>query len=110
MDIYVFTKLIIKNMGLFRKYTLTLTREDVTDEGAVVKELPQIICRFKQSENELRMSYLNENIMAEMVVDKLCNTIKQELRNPNQAMKKDSENNEIDQTIIPLTVPFNTEK
>jgi len=93
-------------MGLFRRYTLTLVREDVTDEGAVVKELPQIVCRFKQSENELRMSYLNENIMAEMVVDKLCNGIKQELQNPNQAMKKDDGNEKIEQTIIPLTIPF----
>ena len=97
-------------MGLFRRYTLTLTREDVSDEGVVVKELPQIICRFKQSENELRMSYLNENIMAEMVVDKLCNGIKQELRNPNQALKKDDENKGVEQTIIPLSVPFNSEK
>ena len=97
-------------MGLFRKYTLTLIREDITDEGAVVKELPQIIGQFKQSENELKMSYLNENIIAEMVVDKLCNGIKQELRNPNQAIQKDIENKEIEQIIIPLTVPFNTEK
>ena len=97
-------------MGLFRRYTLTLVREDVTDEGYVVKELPQVVCRFKQSENELRMSYLNENIMTEMIVDKLCNGIKQELRNPNQALKKDGENKEIEQTIIPLTVPFNCEK
>ena len=93
-------------MGLSRRYTLTLVREDITDEGVVVKEYPQIICQFKQSENELRMSYLNENIMAEMVVDKLCNGIKQELRNPNQAMKKDNGNEEIEQTIIPLTMPF----
>ena len=97
-------------MGLFRRYTLTLVREDITDEGAVVKELPQIIGQFKQSENELKMSYLNENIIAEMVVDKLCNGIKQELQNPNQVMKKDNENKEIDQTIIPLTVPFDPEK
>ena len=97
-------------MGLFRKYTLTLIREDITDEGAVVKELPQIIGQFKQSENELKMSYLNENIIAEMVVDKLCNGIKQELRNPNQAIQKDIENKEIEQIIIPLTVPFNPEK
>lgn len=97
-------------MGLSRKYTLTLVREDVTDEGYVVKELPQIICQFKQSENELRMSYLNENIMAEMVVDKLCNGIKQELQNPNQAFKKDVENEEIEQTITPLTIPFNSKK
>ena len=87
-------------MGLFRRYTLTLTREDVTDEGAVVKELPQIICRFKQSANELKMSYLNENVIAEMVVDKLCNGIKQELRNPNQAMKTEEES--VEQTIVPL--------
>lgn len=93
-------------MGLYRKYTLTLTREDVTDEGGIVKELPPIICQFKQSENELRMSYLNENIIAEMVVDKMCNSIKQELQNCNQAVKKDSENEEIEQTIIPLTIPF----
>ena len=97
-------------MGLFRRYTLTLVREDVTDEGVVVKELPQIISRFKQSENELRMSYLNENMMTEMVVDKLCDGIKQELRNPNQAMKKDSENEEIEQTITPLIIPFNSKK
>jgi len=91
-------------MGLFRRYTLTLTREDVTDEGVVVKELPQIIGRFKQSANELKMSYLNENVIAEMVVDRLCNGIKQELRNPNQAMKKDGENEEKDagQMIMPL--------
>ena len=93
-------------MGLYRKYTLTLTREDVTDEGGIVKDLPPIICQFKQSENELRMSYLNENVIAEMLVDKMCNAIKQELQNCNQAMKKDSENEEIEQTIIPLTVPF----
>ena len=93
-------------MGLYRKYTLTFTREDVTDEGGIVKELPPIICQFKQSENELRMSYLNENVIAEMVVDKMCNSIKQELQNRNQAVKKDSENEEIEQTIIPLTVPF----
>jgi hypothetical protein len=74
-------------MGLFRRYTLTLTREDVTDEGVVVKELPQIICRFKQSANELKMSYLNENVIAEMVVDKLCNGIKQELQPSQQEMK-----------------------
>ena len=91
-------------MGLSRRYTLTLVREDVTDEGVVVKELPQIICRFKQSESELKISYLNENVIAEMVVDKLCNGIKQELRNPNQAVKKDGENEEIEQTIIPLTI------
>ena len=90
-------------MGLFRRYTLTLIREDVTDEGYVVKEYPSIICRFQQSENELRMSYLNENIMTEMVVDKLCNGIKQELQNSNQAVKKDGENEEVEQTIIPLT-------
>lgn len=91
-------------MRLFRRYTLTFIREDVTDEGVVVKELPQIIGRFKQSENELRMSYLNENIIAEMVVDKLCNGIKQELQNSNQATKKDDENEEeyIEQTITPL--------
>ena len=93
-------------MGLYRKYTLTLTREDVTDEGCIVKELPPIICQFKQSENELRMSYLNENVIAEMVVDKMCNGIKQELQNCNQAMKKDGENEDMEQTIIPLTVPF----
>ena len=93
-------------MGLYRKYTLTFTREDVTDEGGIVKELPPIICQFKQSENEIKMSYLNENVIAEMVVDKLCNSIKQELQNCNQVMKKDSENEEIEQTIIPLTVPF----
>lgn len=93
-------------MGLYRKYTLTLTREDVTDEGGIIKELPPIICQFKQTENELRMSYLNENVIAEMVVDKMCNSIKQELQNCNQAMKKDSENEEIEQTIIPLTVPI----
>lgn len=93
-------------MGLYRKYTLTLTREDVTDEGGIVKELPPIICQFMQSENELKMSYLNENVIAEMVVDKMCNGIKQELQNCNQAVKKDNENEEIEQTIIPLTVPF----
>lgn len=93
-------------MGLYRKYTLTLTREDVTDEGCIVKELPPIICQFKQSENELKMSYLNENVIAEMLVDKLSNGIKQELQNCNQAMKKDNENEEIEQTIIPLTVPI----
>lgn len=87
-------------MGLFRRYTLTLTREDVTDEGVVVKELPQIICQFKQSEIELRMSYLSENVIAEMVVDKLCGGIKQELRNPNQALK--SEEEDVEQTITPL--------
>ena len=93
-------------MGLYRKYTLTLTREDVTDEGCIVKELPPIICQFKQSENELKMSYLNENVIAEMVIDKMCNSIKQELQNCNQAVKNDSENEEIEQTIIPLTVPI----
>lgn len=93
-------------MGLYRKYTLTLTREDVTDEGCIVKELQPIICQFKQSENELKMSYLNENVIAEMVVDKMCSSIKQELQNCNQAVKKDSENEEIEQTIIPLTMPF----
>jgi len=91
-------------MGLNRRYTLTLTREDVTDGGVVVKELPQIIGRFQQSENELRMSYLNENTVTEMVVDNLCNAIKHELRNPNQAMKKDSktEEEDVEQTITPL--------
>ena len=93
-------------MGLYRKYTLTFTREDVTDEGGIVKELPPIICQFKQSENELKMSYLNENVIAEMLVDKMCNGIKQELQNCNQAMKKDDENEDVEQTIIPLTVPF----
>lgn len=93
-------------MGLYRKYTLTFTREDVTDEGGIVKDLPPIICQFKQSENELRMLCLNENIIAEMVVAKMCNSIKQELQNRNQAVKKDSENEETEQTIIPLTVPF----
>ena len=93
-------------MGLYRKYTLTFTREDVTDEGGIVKELPPIICQFKQSENELKMSYLNENVIAEMLVDKMCNGIKQELQNCNQAVKKDSKNEEVEQTIIPLTVPI----
>ena len=93
-------------MGLYRKYTLTLTREDVTDEGGIIKELPPIICQFKQTENELRMSYLNENVIAEMVVDKMCNSIKQEQQNCNQAVEKDIENEEIEQTIIPLTVPI----
>ena len=93
-------------MGLYRKYTLTFTREDVTDEGGIVKELPPIICQVKQTENELKMSYLNENVIAEMVVDKMCNGIKQELQNHNQAVKKDDENEETEQTIIPLTVPF----
>ena len=93
-------------MGLYRKYTLTFTREDVTDEGGIVKELPPIICQFKQSENELKMSYLNENVIAEMLVDKMCNGIKQELQNCNQAVKKDSENKDMEQTIIPLTIPF----
>ena len=93
-------------MGLYRKYTLTLTSEDVTDEGGIVKELPPIICQFKQSENELRMSYLNENVIAEMVVDKMCNSIKQELQNCNQSVEKDIENEETEQTIIPLTVPI----
>ena len=93
-------------MGLYRKYTLTFTREDVTDEGGIVKELPPIICQFKQSENELKMSYLNENVIAEMLVDKMCNGIKQELQNCNQAVKKDSENEDMEQTIIPLTIPF----
>ena len=93
-------------MGLYRKYTLTFTREDVTDEGGIVKELQPIICQFKQSENELKMSYLNENVIAEMVVDKMCNSIKQELRNCNQSVEKDIENEETEQTIIPLTVPI----
>ena len=93
-------------MGLYRKYTLTFTREDVTDEGCIVKELPSIICQFKQSENELKMSYLNENVIAEMLVDKMCNGIKQELQNCNQVVKKDSKNEEVEQIIIPLTVPF----
>ena len=93
-------------MGLYRKYTLTFTREDVTDEGSIVKELSPIICQFKQSENELKMSYLNENVIAEMLVDKMCNGIKQELQNCNQVVKKDTENEETEQTIIPLTVPI----
>ena len=93
-------------MGLYRKYTLTLTREDVTDEGGIVKELPPIICQFKQSENELKISYLNENVIAEMLVDKMCKGKKQELQNCNQVVKKDSKNEEVEQTIIPLTVPF----
>ena len=93
-------------MGLYRKYTLTFTREDVTDEGCIVKDLSPIICKFKQSENELKMSYLNENVIAEMLVDKMCNGIKQELQNCNQVVKKDSENEDVEQTIIPLTVPF----
>ena len=93
-------------MGLYRKYTLTFTREDVTDEGCIVKELPPIICQFKQSENELKMSYLNENVIAEMVVDKMCNSIKQELQNCNQSVEKDIENEETEKTIIPLTVPI----
>ena len=93
-------------MGLYRKYTLTFTREDVTDEGGIVKELPPIICQFKQSENELKLSYLNENVIAEMLVDKMCNGIKQELQNCNQVVKKDSKNEEVEQTIIPLTVPI----
>ena len=93
-------------MGLYRKYTLTFTMEDVTDEGGIVKDLPPIICQFKQTENELRMSYLNENIIAEMVVDKMCNRIKQELQNCNQAVKKDGENEETEQIIIPLTIPI----
>ena len=93
-------------MGLYRKYILTFTREDVTDEGCIVKELPPIICQFKQSENELKMSYLNENVIAEMLVDKMCNGIKQELQNCNQVVKKDTENEETEQTIIPLTVPI----
>lgn len=93
-------------MGLYRKYTLTFTRENVTDEGGIVKELPPIICQFKQSENELKMSYLNENVIAEMLVDKMCNGIKRELQNCNQAVKKDGENEETEQIIIPLTVPF----
>lgn len=97
-------------MGLYRKYTLTLTREDVTDEGGIVKNFPPIICQFKQTENELKMSYLNENVIAEMVVDQMCNGIKQELQNCNQAVKKDSENEEIEQTIIPLTISFNHHK
>ena len=29
------------------------------------------------------MSYLNANVIAEMAVNKLCNGIKDELRNPN---------------------------
>ena len=93
-------------MGLYRKYTLTFTMEDVTDEGGIVKDLPPIICQFKQSENELKMSYLNENVIAEMLVDKMCNGIKQELQNCNQVVKKDTENEETEQTIIPLTVPI----
>ena len=93
-------------MGLYRKYTLTFTREDVTDEGGIVKEPPPILRQFKQTENELKMSYLNENIIAEMVVDKMCNSIKQELQNCNQSVEKDIENEETEQTIIPLTVPF----
>ena len=97
-------------MGLSRRYTLTLVREDITDEGFVVKDYPPVVGSFKQSENELRelrmSSYLNENVMAEMVVDKLCNAIKQELRDPNQAIKKDNENKEIEQTIITLTIPY----
>ena len=93
-------------MGLYRKYTLTFTREDVTDEGGIIKEFPPIICQFKQSENELKMSYLNENVIAEMLVDKLCNGIKQELQNGNQVVKKDTENEETEQTIIPLTIPI----
>ena len=59
-----------------------------------------------KSENELKMSYLNENVIAEMLVDKMCNGIKQELQNCNQAVKKDSENKDMEQTIIPLTIPF----
>ena len=86
-------------MGLRRRYSLSFIREDITDEGHVVKEYPQIICRFQQSENELKMSCLDENIMTEMVVDKMCNAIKQELKNPNQAMKN-VENKEIEQPII----------
>ena len=93
-------------MGLYRKYILTFTREDVTDEGCIVKELPPIICQFKQSENELKMSYLNENVIAEMLVDKMCDGIKQELQNCNHVVKKDTENEETEQTIIPLTVPI----
>lgn len=98
-------------MGLLRRYTLTLNREDITDEGYVVKDYPPIVGRFQQSENELRMSsYLNENVVAEMIVEKLCNGIKQELRNPNQVLKKEDKNKEIEQTIVPLTVPFNSKK
>ena len=59
-----------------------------------------------KSENELKRSYLNENVITEMLVDKMCNGIKQELQNCNQVVKKDTENEETEQTIIPLTVPF----
>ena len=59
-----------------------------------------------KSENELKRSYLNENVITEMLVDKMCNGIKQELQNCNQVVKKDTENEETEQTIIPLTVPI----
>ena len=61
-----------------------------------------------KSENELKRSYLNENVITEMLVDKMCNGIKQELQNCNQVVKKDTENEETEQTIIPLTVPIIT--
>ena len=59
-----------------------------------------------KSENELKRSYLNENVITEMLVDKMCNGIKQELQNCNQVVKKDTENEETEQTIIPLTIPI----
>ena len=95
-------------MGLTRKYKIVFTRETVTDEGYVAKEKPPIMGQILETDHMFENMLVPETVIEEMILEKLFNGLKNELKNPNACLKNKKDNDEIKveepeiQIIIPL--------
>lgn len=75
-------------MGLTRKYKIVFTREIVTDEGIVIKEKAPIMGQICETEHTFKETLVPETVIEEMMLQKLCDGLKAELRNPNACLNK----------------------
>jgi len=94
-------------MGLQRRYKILFTQETITDEGAVVKEKAPIQGQICVPEEEFQRSLMPETLISEIMIEKLCLGLKQEIKNPNHQLDNEKQEEIVNeepevQTITPL--------
>lgn len=94
-------------MGLQRRYKILFTQETITDEGAVVKEKAPIQGQICVPEEEFQRSLMPETLISEIMIEKLCLGLKQEIKNPNHQLDNEKQKEIVNeepevQTITPL--------
>ena len=77
-------------MGLNRRFKLIFTQEIITDDGCVVKEKPAILGQIIETERLFQETLVPEIVITETILNRLCEGVKAELRNPNACLNQEN--------------------